>query len=153
MRYAGVAIGIVLVASCGKAEKPAAEPAAAAPVPPAATEPVKLADVAGIWRITGYSPAGDSLVAYTINATADTSGWTLTLPGRAPMALRVSVGGDSILTDAGPFESVLRPGVQVTTHAVMRVQGDRIWGTTVARYQTRQSDSVATLRAEGVRQR
>lgn len=150
MRYLTFAVSVALVAACNKAEKPAAEPAATPPPPPV-LEPVRLADVAGVWMIKGSSAAGDSLLAYTIVATADTTGWTITLPGRKPMALKVSVAGDSIMTDVGPFESVLRPGTKVSTHSVMRVQGDQMAGTTTAHYQTSGADSVATLRAEGTR--
>ncbi len=152
MRYRTIVLGLALLAGCNKAEKPAAEPAATPPPPPV-PEPVRLADVAGVWTLKGMSPTGDSLLSYTITATADTTGWTITLPGRKPMALKVWVAGDSIVTDAGPFESVLRPGVKVSTHAVMRISGDKMTGTTTAHYQTTGADSVATLLAEGTRQK
>ena len=42
--------------------------------------------------------------------------------------------GDSIITDAGPYESVLRKGVQVNTRVVSRLRGDKLVGTTTAHY-------------------
>jgi hypothetical protein len=85
-------------------------------------------------------------------ATADTSGWTLTGPNRKPIPVRViAVAGDSIVTAAGPFESFIRKGVQVTTRAVYRLQGDKLVGTTEARYAIGGRDSVAHRPSEGTR--
>jgi hypothetical protein len=63
----------------------------------------------------------------------------------------VSTSGDSIIVDAGPFESVRRDGVTVRTRAAYRIEGDRMIGTTVARYETSGADSVLRLRTEGTR--
>jgi hypothetical protein len=63
----------------------------------------------------------------------------------------LEVAGDSIVTESGPYESILRPGVQVSTHAVYRIEGDRLVSTTVARYQTSGADSVAIVHGEGTR--
>ncbi|MDQ3696884.1 MAG: hypothetical protein M3373_02510 [Gemmatimonadota bacterium] len=70
--------------------------------------------------------------------------------GRDPVRV-VAVAGDSIITEAGPFPSVRRRNVQVTTHNVLRRQGDRLVGSTRARYQTAGSDTVLVLRTEGTR--
>ncbi|MGH7644116.1 MAG: hypothetical protein ACREMR_00885 [Gemmatimonadales bacterium] len=113
---------------------------------------VSLADFAGTWRVRGFNEAGDSIVAYDLIATADPSAWTTMLPGRPPIPQRlVTVAGDSITTEAGPFESVLRPGVQVRTNAVIRLQGDKLVGTTIAHYTTTGPDSVLRIRMEGTR--
>ena len=110
-----------------------------------------LATFAGTWNVRGLNEAGDSIVGYQIVATADTSGWTVILPGRDPIPLRVSVDGDSVTTDAGPYESVLRPGVQVTTHAIARVVDGKLVGHTVARYATAAADSVVQIRMDGTK--
>jgi hypothetical protein len=69
-------------------------------------------------------------------ATADESGWSFNFPKRDPIPVRVvAVEGDSIVTEAGPYESVLRKGVQVSTRTVTRLDGDRLTGTTVAKYE------------------
>jgi hypothetical protein len=61
------------------------------------------------------------------------------------------VDGDSIVHEAGPFESVLRKGVQLRTHVVSRLQGDKLVGTTTANYQVTGPDSVTQLDFEGTR--
>ena len=73
------------------------------------------------------------------------------LPGRPPTPMRVTVDGDSIMTAAGPFESVLRPGTQVSTNGVLRLVNGMLNGTLVAHYVTAGSDSVVRLRTEGTR--
>lgn len=92
------------------------------------------------------------LIIYELNATATSDGWTSTIPGREPMPVRVVlVDGDSVVAEAGPFESALRPGVMVRTRTVARVQGDLLTGTIEARYDTGGPDSVLTGRLRGVR--
>jgi hypothetical protein len=63
----------------------------------------------------------------------------------------VAVAGDSIVTKAGPFESVLRKGVKVTVQSVNRLQDGKLVGTTIAHYATSGPDSVRNLRFEGTR--
>ncbi len=98
---------------------------------------IKLADVAGVWEAQSMIGANDSVIAASIiTATRDTSGWTMTLSGRDPIPLRVvAVGGDSVVTEAGPYPSILRPGVSVTLlRNVSHYKGDEMWGTFEARY-------------------
>jgi len=149
----------VVLVGCAKSEQQqakdttaeAAPASTAAPTPPA-PPPISLADVAGKWSMTTMTEKGDStLVKYELVATGDTTGWTFNFPKRKPVPAHVAVGGDSIIIDAGPFESVLRKGVQVTTHGVARLQDGKLVGTTVARYATHDADSVRNLRFEGTR--
>jgi len=138
------------VVGCAKTETKAPAVSQAPPPPPA----LSLADVAGKWTVRGMNEAKDStLVTYQLNATADTSGWTITFPNRKqPVPTRVAtVGGDSLVIDAGPYESVLRKGVQVTTHGVLRLQGGKLVGLTVAHYKTAKPDSVRRIVMEGTR--
>jgi hypothetical protein len=67
------------------------------------------------------------------------------------MTPRVMFSGDSVVMDLGPFESVLRKGVQVTTHSVSRMQGGILVGTTTAHYATTTGDSVVVLRTRSTR--
>jgi hypothetical protein len=67
--------------------------------------------------------------------------------------MRVTIGGDSIITEAGPFESVRRKGVQVRTNSVMRLQDGNLVGNSVAHYVTKAADSVLRLRLTGTRAR
>jgi hypothetical protein len=124
--------------------------AVAATAAPAA---ITLADVAGRWTVRAVPETGDTTaVVSQLNASADTTGWTMTLPNRPPVATRVVlVSGDSIVTENGPYESVLRRGVQVTTRSVMRLRDGKLIGTTVARYTTTGPDSVLRLRTEATR--
>ncbi len=147
MRSLTLVLGAAVLASCSKPDAPpAAEPAP----PPAPT--VSLADAAGTWTAVTTSATSDSvLVTYTLTGSADPAGWTMTFPGRAPMALRVSTSADSIITDVGPFESVLRKGVQVTTHGAFRLVDGKMVGTTVAHYQGGGADSVRVLRVTATR--
>jgi len=111
-------------------------PPAAAPAVQAQRAGIKLADVAGRWESRSMVGPKDSVVVtYTLTATADAKGWTITFPGRDPIPARVvSVGGDSIIIEAGPFASVLRPGQMVTTRTVTHYTGDTATGTFDAHY-------------------
>ncbi|MGI9075855.1 MAG: hypothetical protein ACR2G6_00825 [Gemmatimonadaceae bacterium] len=120
---------------------------------PEAPAMISLADVAGKWqmRATPESGKDTSTTIYVLNATANTSDWSITFPNRPPVPMQVTTDGDSIMADAGPYQSVRRKGVQVTTHSVLRLQNGNLAGTTVARYTTSGPDSVLNLRAEGTR--
>jgi len=145
MRSLHFVLGAALLAACAKPDAPPP----AVPAPPAA---VNLADFAGTWTSQVMAEGNDSvLVTNTIVATADPAGWTLTLPGRAPMALRVSTSGDSVVAEVGPYESVLRPGVQVSTRSAMKLEGGMLVGMTVAQYAGGGADSVRVLRTRGTR--
>ena len=147
-----------VLAGCGKSgdraadDRTAMDTVAAAPATPAASPAISLADVAGKWKVRSTDEAGGNVVETKLVATANTSGWTLTGPNRKPIPVRViAVAGDSIVTEAGPFESFIRKGVQVTTRAVYRLQGGKLVGTTEARYATKGGDSVAQRPTEGTR--
>jgi hypothetical protein len=115
--------------------------------------PLALSDLAGKWSMRATKEGSDSaLVSYELVATTDKSGWTFTFPKRKPVEVRVvTLGGDSIVAEAGPYESVLRKGVQVTTESTLRLKDGKLVGTTVAHYKTKGSDSVAQLHVEGTR--
>jgi hypothetical protein len=145
MRTIAVLCSAVLLVGCAKSEKQAgggAEPAA-----------IALADVAGTWNVSAMPAVGDSvLTTYQLTATADTAGWTMKFASGLTVAARVAaVAGDSIVVEAGPYESVLRPGVMVSTRSVSRLSDGKLVGTFTAHYQTAGSDSVLNGRHEGVR--
>ena len=148
MRRISLVAGLFALAACGPKEEPAADTSAAA-VQPSPT--ISLADVAGTWTTRVMPATSDSVVlTYETNATAD-GAWTITFPGRPPVPVRATADGDSIITEAGPYESALRKGVQVSTRGVLRLVNGELVGTTTARYQTSGADSVATFRAVGTR--
>ena len=148
-----------ILAACAKSENRAPDDSAAmdtataAPAAPAAPA-LSLADMAGTWKVTTTDEAGGNVVETQLVAAADTSGWTMTGPKRKPMPVRVvAVAGDSVVTEAGPYESFIRKGVQVTTRTVTRLQGDKLVGTLEARYALKGGDSVAQRKLEGTRVR
>ena len=140
----------LLLAGCGT--EPAEEATDELPADTVAAAPtVSLADFAGTWDMRSVPVSGDDTTATVYQSIVTADGWTLMLPDRDPLEGIVTASGDSIMVDAGPFESVRRAGVMVSTHAVYRLEGDRIVGTTHARYETSESDSVLTLATEGTR--
>lgn len=145
----GLAIG-----ACGEQEpaeemEPAEEPAMTETPAEMAAGP--LADFAGSWDATTYLESGDT-VEYTMTATADTSGWMIDLPDRDPMPMRiVSFGGDSVVSEIGPYESILRDGVMVTVTSMTRLQNGRLVGTMDAHYAGVDADTVVHGRIEGSR--
>jgi hypothetical protein len=135
---------------CGTAKEEPATREAAAPAGPGM---IALADVAGRWKMRTTSETGDTtLVEFEMDATADTTGWTLRIPKRPPQSARVvAVGGDSIVTEVGPFESVLQKGLEVRIRNLYRLRDGKLVGTTTARYGADGADSVRTLPTEGTR--
>jgi hypothetical protein len=152
-RFAMCCCAVALV-SCTKSkeQQPAVDEMADAPSTPAAPAPIALADLAGKWVVNVTPESGDSAVlTFEMVATGDTSGWMFNFPKRKPVPVRVvAVDGDSIVTEAGPFDSNLRKGVKVTTRTVNRLQDGKLVGATTAHYATG-PDSVIQLRFEGTR--
>jgi hypothetical protein len=142
-----------LLACSPPKEQPATDEVADAPPPPEAPGSIALTDVAGKWSVNVMVEGTDStILEFEMVATADTTGWAFNFPKRKPVPLRVvAVEGDSIVTEAGPFESNLRKGIQVTSRTVNRLQDGKLVGVTTARYDTDQPDSVVRLEFEGTR--
>jgi len=153
MRFLAFFCFAVVVAACTKSDDaPVVDTMAMEPVP-APAEAISLANVAGKWNVLVTGEGSDStLTTYVLNATADQSGWTLKFPDGAPIPMRVtSVGGDSIVTESGPFASRVRKGARVSTTVTWRMQDAKLIGSTVARYEKSGPDSVLMLRSEGTR--
>lgn len=147
MRRIALTLTLVIVAACAKKEE---EPPIVVPAPPTAS--IDLASVAGTWNMQVMGATSDSvLTTYTLNATAGTEGWVMNMPNRDPLTLRITVSGDSIMSEAPEFESVLRKGVKVRTTSVFHMSGDNLTGTTTAHYQITGADSVVILRTSGTR--
>ena len=156
MRVLVLSCSVALLVACSKADQDVATDTAAGATGAPAAATISLADIAGRWNVTAKPESGTdtSSTRYVLNATADRAGWTITFAQRPqqPVAVRVvAVEGDSIVTEAGPFESVRRRGVQVTTRNVLRKEGDRLTGSTRARYASAGADTVLVLRTEGTR--
>ena len=160
-----VLISIVAVlAACVKSETstPATDTGAAAmapapaPAPAAApaAAPISLPSVAGKYKVTSRGESGDtSVVTYELNAMGDTTGWTITYPNRKAQPVRIiTVSGDSIVTETGPFTSVRRAGVPVTTRTTYRWENGQLVGRTVAHYNVKGPDTVRVFILQGVKQ-
>ena len=156
--FIGLCFTAAILAACGSGDGDAADSlaadTAATMAPPPASGTLSLSQLAGRWNVRAI-PEGVSDTSATdmvLTATADSTGWTVTFPGRDPIPARiVSVAGDSIVSEIGPYESARRAGVQTVTTTVWRLQGDQLGGSAVARYQTTGADSVLRLRLEGTR--
>jgi hypothetical protein len=154
LRWFALALGIALMGCAGQetADDEMVEDTTAMAPEPAAPS---LADFAGTWTFTGTTETGQTPPPYELTATADPSGWTFRvpdLPDRGVLPVRVlEVSGDSVVTETDPFESALRPGLQVWTRTVYRLEGDRLRGDLVAHYETTEADSVVHITAEGTR--
>lgn len=155
MRTRTIGFAVALITACAKAEQEPAADTTAVGMEPAPVPAISLASVAGTWNVVSKPTSGSdtSSTRYVLTATADTTGWSFMFPNRpTPIPMRiVSVDGDSITAEAGPFESSRRKGVQVSTRLVMRMDADRLTGSTRARYQTTGPDSVLTLDIVGTR--
>ncbi len=146
-------IALALVGCSRPADRPAETAEGEATAMAEAPAAISLGDVAGTWNVHSTVRGNESqTVTYDMVATPDRSGWSITFPGREPIPVRVvAVEGDSIVSEAGPFESALRKGVQVNTRVVSRLQGDKLVGTTRARYEVPGADTVTQLDFEGTR--
>jgi hypothetical protein len=146
---------VAMLAACsGSNQKAAADSTAVATPPPAPPPPpaVSFNDFAGKWNLRVTNQAGDStLITEVMTATATDAGWNIVRGKLKAQPIRPSVGGDSLITDGGPFPSALRKGVKVTTHTVWRLQNGKLMGTTTAHYSVKTADSVRTLMSEGTR--
>jgi hypothetical protein len=144
-RFMALCCAALLVA-CAPSDEQAAMETSEAPT-------IALGDVAGTWAMDALTETGDSaIVTMEMTATDSYDGWTITFTDRDPIATRViAVGGDSIVSEFGPYESALRAGVMVTTTSVIRLDGDNLVGTFMARYETTEADSILRGQLRGMR--
>jgi len=120
---------------------------------PPAPAPINLADLAGKWDVRGVPTTGDTTpTTYVMTAMATPTGWVMAFPGRkATVPLNVTIDGDSLIVSAGPYSSVRRKGVQVTTNGSLHLQNGSLVGTTTAHYKVKTPDSVLVLNTTGTR--
>jgi hypothetical protein len=90
----------------------------------------------GVWEGRSTVAPRDSVIAtYTLTLTAEASGIRMKLPNRDPQTPRIiAAGADSVVTETGPYASVARPGLQVTTRTISHFRGDSLFGSFEARY-------------------
>jgi hypothetical protein len=160
-RFALLCSAVVFVGCVTKSENsaPAADTGmaatAAAPAPAApAAAPMTLASVAGKYHGVGRSEKGDSILYYDLDLSDTTgAGWVMMLNDRKDAIKQrvVSVSGDSIVVEAGPYSSALRKGTMVTTHTVYRMENGKLVGKTIAHYAVKTPDSVTIVMLEATK--
>ncbi len=99
---------------------------------------LRLSQVAGTWDYRAVVGATSGvLVASVLTATASKDGWTIRHANDPAIPLRVLVvSGDSIVAEAGPYPSTVRPGQTVErNHIILHYDGgDTMKGAFEARY-------------------
>ena len=151
MSRVALILAVPLLFACTKKDE---APAADTSTPVAAAAP-EAPNVAGTWAFNVMPVDRDTvLTTYTLVATSDQNGWTLTFPGRDPLEVRVlHVSSDSVVTETGPFPSAVQKGQTVKlVHTNMRLDGNKLSGSGIVHYDKKTADSVVTLRQEGTRQ-
>jgi hypothetical protein len=141
MRTAALAGCLALLAACTPAPEQAEAPP---PAPPPAAPAATLADFAGTWNTTATLTGVTAPVESQLTGSADGSTWTMTLAGRDPIPLQASIVGDSLVAVSAEYESILRPGVRVTTRTAVVRSGADLVGNLIATYKMAGGDSVVT---------
>lgn len=122
--------------------------AAASTAPPAA---LSIAQLEGKWQGKTMPSSKDTVVGtWTLDAPQDTSKWVTSFTNgpRVPVHV-VSIAGDSIVAQMGPYKSVTARQM-VTTRVVNHVHGDSLVGTFEMRPVSK-PDSVIRGRLQAVR--
>jgi hypothetical protein len=91
----------------------------------------------GTWKAQALLGPKDSVVvAYTFTVAEDGKTATINFPNRDPIPGRViALAGDSVVIEAGPYSSSLKPGLTVNSfRTIAYVKGDTMTGTFVADY-------------------
>lgn len=129
MRSAPAVLFAALLAACGPAEEPAPEPPAPPPAP-------TVADFAGTWQNSAVLTGVANPVSSTLTGTAAGTDWTMSLEGRPNIPVTVSMSGDSLIVVSAEYESILRPGVMVTTRTASVMQNGQLVGNMTATYKS-----------------
>jgi len=141
---------VVVFAACSKADSPpATDTAMAVSEAPVATS---LASFAGTWDVNVMPDGSDSVATTHVLNVTDTAAWRLEFTGRPGADIRVTgMRGDTVLAEAGPFESGVRRGMQVRTTNSYWLQDGKIMGRTTARYETTGPDTLRMFHSIGTK--
>jgi len=97
----------------------------------------KVSGAAGTWNTkTMIGPKDSVATTFVLTIAADGKSATIRFPNRDAIPTRIlAMGGDSVVTEAGPYPSVLRPGQTVSSlRAVAHYKGNTMTGTFEAHY-------------------
>jgi hypothetical protein len=127
----GVAIfSALFLVACGTSdEEPTPEPRAVAEAP-------SLADFAGTWSGAATLEGVDEPVPTTIAGSASGDDWTMSVPDRDNIPLRVQVSGDSLITRSAEYPSILRPGVTAHVRTANVLRNGEMVGSALVTYIT-----------------
>ena len=150
MRHAVLLGSAVILAACSRADSPpATDTATAVSEAPAASS---LASFAGTWDVNVMPEGSDSVATTHVLNVTDPAAWRLEFSDRPGAPIHVTgMRGDTVLAEAGPFESGVRRGVQVRTTNAYWLQDGKIMGRTTARYETTGADTVRHFHSVGTR--
>jgi hypothetical protein len=137
---------LVFLVACGGGDD--AAPAAEMDAMPAAPT---LADFAGTWQTVAMLEGTPEPVPAVLMGSPDGMRWTMTLEDRDPLAMTVSMSGDSLISETEPYESVLRDGVMVRIRTAAVLREGRMVGTFLATYMTPDGNQVIPGTIEGTR--
>lgn len=139
----------VVFAGCSRTDAPpAADTMAAAPADGPATT---LASFNGTWDVNVMPEGSDSVVTSHVLNVSDTA-WRVEFTDRPGVTARMTgMRGDTAMSEAGPFESGVRRGMQVRTTNSYWIQDGKLMGRTTARYETTGPDTVRMFHSVGTR--
>jgi hypothetical protein len=147
MRSFAILLSSFIIAGCtGEAETDAEMSAE-----PEAMAPASVADFAGTWQNSVTLEGVADPIPSTTTGSASGTDWTMTLEGRDPVPLQVSMSGDSLITQSAEYESILRPGVRTTVRSAILMQGDSWTGPIVVTYRTDAGEEVVNGTITGTR--
>jgi hypothetical protein len=151
-RFSALCLATLVAACTTGRDRRADSSAGAVDTSGAAASSSVLRNVAGKWNMVARPTAGRDSTAtrVVLNATGDTTGWTMVLGGQT-VPLHVRVSGDTVIATSDPYSSVRRKGLTVRTTSTHRLDGDRLVGTTVAHYVVQGSDSVRVFSTTATR--
>jgi hypothetical protein len=119
---------------------------------PKAAAPAIPAGAVGTWDGKSMIGPKDSVITQSTTVIAADGKVTVTLQGRAAMPAKVlAAGGDSVTWEIGPYESVLKKGMQATTRSTSHYKGNTATGTFEAKYtdgSTVKGKAMATKKAD-----
>ena len=148
-RRFGLTVLALLLSSCAVADDAADEQ----PADTAAATSASAVDATGTWNMRAVPTSGSDTTSTIFQIEVANGVWTLKLPNREPIVANVTADADSFIVEAGPYESVRRAGVTVSTRSVYRINGDQVTGNTVATYQEGATTSELPLTVTGTRVR
>ena len=136
MRVLSTLLLVSLIAACGGDASD--EESAAATMQ---AEGPSMPDLTGTWNATAMVDGAPDPVMSQLEFAADGSAM-MTLPDRDPMAVDVSMSGDSVIISSPEYQSVIRDGVTVSIRLASLVDGNMMTGRLVATYRSAEGEEI-----------